>query len=106
VDVRVESTAEVVGLWRANRSLELPGSILLCVPAPESAAIPATEIEAVIDEAVGESHRAAVAGREVTPFLLRRIAERTGGRSLEANIALLLNNARVAAGVAREAAAV
>ncbi|HEX8694581.1 MAG TPA: pseudouridine-5'-phosphate glycosidase [Longimicrobium sp.] len=100
VDVRVDSPAEAADLWRAHRALEMPGAVLLCVPPPAEAAVPAAEIEGVIREALGEAERRGVRGKDVTPFLLTTVARRTGGRSLEANVALLKNNARVAARVA------
>jgi pseudouridine-5'-phosphate glycosidase len=100
VDVRVDSAAEAADLWRAHRALEMPGALLLCVPPPGEAAVPAAEIEGVIREALEEAERRGVRGKDVTPFLLTTVARRTGGRSLEANVALLKNNARVAARVA------
>lgn len=100
VDARVESAAEAAALWRAHRELGLPGALLLCVPPPEEAAIPAAEIEAVIAGAVAAAGAVGVRGKEITPFLLGRIGEETGGRSLETNVALLRSNARVAAEVA------
>lgn len=100
VDCRVESAAEVAALWRARAALGLPGALLLCVPPPAEAALPAAEVDAAIAEALAAADRAGVRGKEVTPWLLRAVAERTGGRSLEANVALLRSNARVAAAVA------
>ncbi len=100
VDVRVEDAAEVAGLWRAHREMGLPGALLLCVPPPEAQALDADEVEAAISAALAQAEERGVRGKEVTPFLLRAVAEATGGRSLEANVALLLNNARVGARVA------
>ncbi|HEX8454676.1 MAG TPA: pseudouridine-5'-phosphate glycosidase [Longimicrobium sp.] len=100
VDVRADSAEEVADLWRAHRGLGSPGAILLCVPPPPEHALHADAIEATIREALALADRAGVTGKEVTPFLLRAVAESTGGRSLEANVALLLNNARVGAAVA------
>jgi pseudouridylate synthase len=100
VDVRVDSAAEVAALWRAHLALGGPGAMLLCVPPPAEHALPAEEVEDAIARALLEAERGGITGKAVTPFLLRSVAERTGGRSLEANVALLLNNARVGAAVA------
>ena len=100
VDVRVESAGEAAALWRAQRRLGLPGALLLCVPPPPASALPAREVEGAIAAALEEATEAGIRGKAVTPFLLRAVAARTGGRSLEANVALLLHNARVAAEVA------
>ena len=100
VDVRADTPAEVAALWRAHRSLEAPGAVLLCVPPPAEHALPSAEVEGAIREALVQAEARGIRGKEVTPFLLRAVAERTGGRSLEANVVLLRNNARVAASVA------
>jgi pseudouridylate synthase len=104
VDVRVDSADEVAALWRAHRSLALPGALLLCVPPPAEAELPADEIASAISEATAQAERDGVTGKELTPVLLRGVADRTGGRSLETNVALLANNVGVAADVARELA--
>jgi pseudouridine-5'-phosphate glycosidase len=100
VDVRAESAHEVAALWRAHRELGAPGAILLCVPPPPEHALPSEEIEQTIGEALALAEREGIRGKEVTPFLLRTLAESTGGKSLDANVALLRNNARVGAAVA------
>jgi pseudouridylate synthase len=100
VDVRVDSAAEAAALWRAHRNLGLPGALLLCAPPPPEAALPAEEVERAISAALEGARREGVRGKAVTPYLLRAVSAATGGRSLEANAALLLNNARVAAEVA------
>jgi pseudouridine-5'-phosphate glycosidase len=100
VDVRADGADEVAALWRAHRGLGIAGALLLCVPPPPEHALPAAEVEATIQVALAQAERKRVRGKEVTPFLLRAVAERTGGRSLEANVALLRNNARVGAAVA------
>jgi pseudouridine-5'-phosphate glycosidase len=105
VDVRVDSPGEVAALWQAHRALAAPGAILLCVPPPEAHALPSAEVEAAIREALDAAETQGVRGKAVTPFLLSSVAERTGGRSLEANVALLRNNAHVAAQVAAAIAA-
>jgi pseudouridine-5'-phosphate glycosidase len=77
--------------------------MVIANPVPEADALAAEEIDGVIDTAIGDMNRRGISGKESTPFLLARIAEKTGGRSLEAtNIALVLNNARVAAEIAAQ----
>lgn len=100
VDVRCDSPAEVAAIWRAKRTLGLPGGLLVTVPVPAEDEIPAAEIEPFIEQAVAEAAAKGLRSAEVTPFLLTRIAELTGERSLRANLALLKNNARVAAEIA------
>lgn len=101
VDVRVEDEREVAAIWKAKDGLASPGAIVLCVPPPESAAMPADWVEGYLADALQSAEAAGVAGKSLTPFLLAELARLSGGRTLEANIALLLNNARVAARVAR-----
>ncbi|HRW48968.1 MAG TPA: pseudouridine-5'-phosphate glycosidase [Caldilinea sp.] len=100
VDVRCDTPQEVADLWLAKQALGLPGGLLVAVPIPAEAEIPAAEIEPAIAQAVAEAAERGLRSAEVTPFLLSRIAELTGARSLEANLALLKNNAAVAAQIA------
>ncbi len=102
VDVRVESAAEVAELWHAKRDLGLPGGMLVACPIPAADEIPAAEIEPVILRALDEVEEKGLRSAQVTPYLLSRLAELTGERSLQANLALLKNNARVAAQIAVE----
>jgi pseudouridine-5'-phosphate glycosidase len=101
VDVRVERAEEVAEIWKAKRNFAFPGAILLCVPPPAADALPAAVVAAEIDRALDRAAEAGIRGKEVTPFLLAEVARLTGGRSLETNVALLRNNARTAAAVAR-----
>ena len=100
VDVRCDSAQEVAAIWRAKRSLGLPGGLLVTVPVPMESEIPAHEIEPAIEQAVAEAGERGLRSAEVTPFLLSRIAELSGERSLNTNLALLRNNAGVAAAIA------
>ncbi|CAN5383373.1 pseudouridine-5'-phosphate glycosidase [soil metagenome] len=100
VDVRCDTAAEVAALWRAKRVLNLPGGLLVTVSIPVAEEIPAHEIEPVIEQAVADAVAHGLRSAQVTPFLLTRIAELSGDRSLRANLALLKNNARVAAEIA------
>jgi pseudouridine-5'-phosphate glycosidase len=74
--------------------------VLICVPVPEELELPAVEAGAAIEEALVDAEAAGVRGRDITPFLLARVAELTGERSLAANLALLRNNVRVGAQIA------
>jgi pseudouridine-5'-phosphate glycosidase len=100
VDVRCENAAEVAAIWRAKRELGLPGGLLVANPIPPGDEIPAEAIEPAILQAVEEAVTGELRSAEVTPFLLARLAELTGEESIRANVALLLNNARVAAEIA------
>ena len=100
VDICCNTPPEVAEIWRAKQALDLEGGLLVAVPVPEEDEIPAAQIEPQIEQALADSEAAGLRSAEVTPFLLRRIAELTGDRSLRANLALLRNNARVAAAIA------
>lgn len=100
VDVRCESADEVAALWRAKQALGLPGGMLVVAPIPQADEIPAAEIAPFIDQAVGEATAQGLRSAAVTPFLLTRLGELTGERSLRANLALLKNNAAIAAQIA------
>jgi pseudouridylate synthase len=97
---RADTPAEVAAIWRAHREWGGGSGMLLVVPPPAETALPADEIEREIAEALAAAHRAGIKGAQVTPFLLGAMKDQTGGRSLAANVALLKNNARVAAEVA------
>jgi pseudouridine-5'-phosphate glycosidase len=100
VDVRVDSPQEVADIFKARSALKLDGATLLTVPVPAESELPAERLEQVLNEALAEARNGGIRGRELTPFLLSRMAERSGGATLLANIALLENNASVAAQVA------
>lgn len=100
VDVRCETPTEVAEIWRAKQALGLPGGLLVTNPIPVEHEIPAGEITPTILQAIDEAADQGLRSAEVTPFLLARLAELTGARSVAANVALLLNNARVAGEIA------
>ena len=100
LDARADSPNEAAAIAHALWSQGGTGGMLLCVPCPEEAALPAAEVEGAISQAVSEAGARGLRGKAVTPFLLARVSELTGGRSKAANLALLRNNARVAARVA------
>lgn len=100
VDVRVDTAEEAAAVICARANLGLPGGVLVCVPIPEEFELPAAEANAAIDQALAEAGEQGVRGKDMTPFLLARIVELTGERSLRANLALLENNVRVGAQIA------
>ena len=100
VDVRCDTAQEVAAIWRAKRALGLPGGLLVAVPIPIADEIPAQEIEPAIEQAVQEAEQQGLRSAQVTPFLLTRINQLSGERSLRANLALLKNNARAATEIA------
>ena len=97
VDARVDTPEDLAAVFRAQRALGLKTGMLVTNPIPEQYAMDKTVIDKAIDQALAESHAQGIHGKETTPFLLARVAELTGGDSLESNIQLVLNNARVAA---------
>lgn len=101
VDARVDSAEEVARIANAQRALGTEGALVLAVPVPSEAEVPAQLLEEALTSALQEAEREGVRGRELTPFLLTRMSERSLGQTLRANISLLENNARVAAQVAR-----
>jgi pseudouridylate synthase len=101
VDVRVDNAGAVVGLFKAQQDLGVVGSLLVTVPVPEEFEVPQKTIERVLSEALTEATRLGIGGRELTPFLLARMGEESDGATLRANVALLENNARVAANIAK-----
>jgi pseudouridylate synthase len=100
VDVRADTPAEVAALFRAQRALGLPCGMLVTVPIPVEFEPPADQMEAAIAQALDEARAQGIKGKAMTPFLLARVSALTGEASLRANLALLENNARVAAEIA------
>jgi pseudouridine-5'-phosphate glycosidase len=100
VDERVETAAEVAAIVSERDKLELTNAVLVTVPVPAAAAIERSEIEAILDRALRSAKEKTISGKELTPFLLAEMAVSSGRRTLTANIALLENNARVAAEIA------
>lgn len=103
--LRMDSAAEIARAQIMRRALGLSGGQLVANPVPAEAEIPHEVIDPVIEQALAEAAAQHIHAKEVTPFLLARIFELTEGRSLETNIALVLNNARLAAAIAAELAA-
>lgn len=100
VDFRLDEPAQVAGMLRAKWALGLSGGAVIANPVPVESALKQEEIEGVIRQAIDEAKEQNITGKKVTPFLLARIKELTGGRSLETNIALVYHNAKVAAQLA------
>ncbi len=102
VDARCDSPEEVVKLFRMQRDLGIETALLVTVPVPTAAEVPQALLNKILDESLGDAETSKINGRDLTPFLLARMAERSEGATLHANIALLENNARVAAKIANE----
>lgn len=100
VDVSADSPEEVAAILQAKRELGLPGGLLVTVPVPVGKELPAERLDEVVRLALADARAQGIAGSATTPFLLQRVAEQTAGESLETNVALLLNNASVAAQIA------
>jgi pseudouridine-5'-phosphate glycosidase len=100
VPMRAETPGEVAAIMRSKWELGLEGAVVVANPIPEADEIPASAIEPVITAALAEAARLGIRGKDVTPFLLAEIVKATKGRSLQANIALVKNNAKVAAEIA------
>ncbi|MDC0656735.1 pseudouridine-5'-phosphate glycosidase [Leisingera sp. SS27] len=100
--LRMDAPAEIARAHATRQAMGLPGGQLIANPIPADAQIAAEELAPVIAQAQSEADAQGVAGKDVTPFLLSRIFELTEGRSLTANIALVRNNARLAAKIAQE----
>ena len=96
----MDDEAQVVAIARAAWRNGIGSAVLVTVPAPEGVAMPAERMEAAIAQALARADREGVRGKAATPFLLKAVAEHTGGESIAANLALLEQNARIAARIA------
>jgi pseudouridine-5'-phosphate glycosidase len=103
--MRVDTPAEVAAVMHAKWDLGIAGGLVVANPIPVDDEIPADEIGGIIEQALGDMDALGIHGKDATPYLLGRIVEITGGASLTANIALVRNNARLGAAIAREYAA-
>ncbi len=102
VDYRMDTPADVAAAFVAKQALGMAGGMLVANPIPEEFSMDAASINASIASACEEAAARGVKGKEITPFLLDKIKQITGGKSLEANIELVYNNAKVAAQIACE----
>ncbi len=101
VDYRLDTPQQLAATFRAKLDMGLQGGMLVTNPIPEQYSMPAQVISRAIDEAIADADRLGIHGKAITPYLLDRIQQLTGGDSLAANIQLVLNNARLAAQTAR-----
>jgi pseudouridine-5'-phosphate glycosidase len=98
--LRLDSPEAIAAFQAARRSLGIGGGMLIANPVPEADALPQATVDGWIDAALADAEARGIVGKEVTPFLLQRMFELSDGRSLTANIALVENNARLAARIA------
>jgi pseudouridine-5'-phosphate glycosidase len=105
LEMRAETPAELAGLFREQRRLGVQQGLLAANPIPREAEIPRAEMEGYLRRAQEALAAEGIDGKRVTPFLLGKVLEYSGGRSLEANVALLLNNVRLACAIAAELSA-
>lgn len=101
VPLRCDTPSEIASIWKVQRDLLPNMGMLVTNPIPEEWSMDATYINKEIDIAIEEMKKLGIKGKETTPFLLDKIQKLTGGESLEANIALVLNNARLAANISK-----
>ncbi len=100
VDARADSPGDVVKFFLAQQALDIERALLVTVPVPTEFEVPAAELNRSLDGAIQEATRSGVVGRDVTPFLLSRMAQFSLGSTLKANLALLENNVKVASQIA------
>lgn len=101
VDYKIDSFEEAALIMKEKENNNLAGGILITNPIPEEYSMDPIKINSAIELAIKEANMRGVKGKETTPYLLKRIAEITGGDSLESNIKLVINNAKVGAGIAK-----
>jgi len=97
---RADAPEDVAAIARAHWELGMTSAVLVVAPPPDESALPNETVEEAIREALQDAQVQGVRGQEVTPFLLRRVSQLTGGSSLRANLSFLRNNARLAAQIA------
>ena len=102
VDYELDSPAELAAAFKASQDMGLKGGMLVTNPIPEEFSMDPAVINKAIDEAIAQANAQGIHGKESTPFLLAKVKELTGGDSLDSNIQLVFNNARLAAQTAAE----
>ncbi|WP_020408339.1 pseudouridine-5'-phosphate glycosidase [Hahella ganghwensis] len=102
VDYRIDDPKKIAAFLSAKWQMGLQGGAVIANPIPEQYAMEKSVIDQAIQQALQEAEQQQISGKESTPFLLKRVAELTGGSSLESNIQLVLNNARLASQIASE----
>ena len=98
---RADSPEELAGIWNTKNELGIQGGFIVANPIPEEFSMDPKRINAAIDEAICEMNKLGIHGKETTPYLLDKVQKLTGGDSLESNIKLVLNNAALAARIAK-----
>lgn len=101
VDERVDTPLDVSRIADARRELGLDSALVVTVPIPDGSGIDRVEVESLITAAMADAEVAGIGGKDVTPFLLNQLSQKSGGKALAANVTLLENNARVAAEIAK-----
>ncbi|MCY9871348.1 pseudouridine-5'-phosphate glycosidase [Vibrio barjaei] len=101
IDYRLDSAKEIAIALKAKWEMQLVGGAVIANPIPVEYAMPVETINSAIEQALAEADEQGIAGKESTPFLLARVCELTGGNSLDSNIQLVLNNARLGAAIAK-----
>jgi pseudouridylate synthase len=101
VDIRCDSPEEVVRIFKTQRELQMTSALLVTVPVPVEAEVEQSLLQHVLNGAIAQAEHERIYGRDLTPFLLARMSQQSEGATLRANIALLKNNARVAAQIAQ-----
>ena len=99
---RADSPAELASIWNTKKELGIQGGFIVANPIPEEFSMDPERINAAIDEAISEMNKLGIRGKETTPYLLDKVQKLTGGDSLESNIRLVLNNAALAARIAKD----
>ena len=102
VQVRAETPGEIAEIAAAHWNLGMKSAVLVAVPVPNDKALPEQEMESAITQALADASEQKIHGKDATPFLLARVSTLTGRASLQANLALLRNNAKIAAKIAGE----
>jgi pseudouridine-5'-phosphate glycosidase len=100
VDARCDTPEEVVKIYQTQHKLGMSSALLVTAPVPTDSEVDHELLNDVLEDSLEQAKREQITGREVTPFLLARMAERSHGATLRANIALLENNVRVATAIA------
>lgn len=99
--LRLDSAAEIAAFQKARETIGIDGGMLIANPVPETDEIPAVRMQGFIAASLASAKQAGISAKEVTPYLLADMFERTAGSSLKTNIALVMNNARLAADIAK-----
>lgn len=102
VDYKMDSEQEIAEAIYYKRMMKLDGGILISNPIPDQYSMPSEVINLYIEKALKDADEKGIKGKEITPFLLKNIADNTHGNSLEANIKLVFNNAKIGARIAKE----